>query len=667
MFGPDAARVDLADVHGRVRCAAPPPSSSPPSSHSARRRPPPTESDGPTTRLRRAVADDRTTTTPTPTPTATPRAADPTARATPTARRLARRQRLGQRVRRRLEQRRLLRRGGRVRPEPVRRPWSAQQQPSRCRGRRASSPWPPGHRRDEPPAGPDASPEPVGRVIPTWTEPLAAAASRVVGGPLGAARGRRAQPVLDAAARGAARSPSPSWRSAGWEVAVPAAVQDGRRARAGLAQQPPVRGDVLLGHHSALRHRAPRQRSRAVPRLVGAGPGHATEQVRYMEYPVLTGFFQYANARLAAGMARDWSRSTPWLPSALRSSSTSPSPRSGWRSAWLVSVWAVCRLPARAAVGRRARRAAPRWWWCTCSPTSTARRRVRGAALLALPGAGPVLAGVLLGLGGAAKLYPLLLLLPLLVLCWRCAGATWPGGGHRRWRRSVTWAVVNLPVALAWTAGWWEFFQLNRERARRPRLALVRRLLLHRLARVRRRARRRRGPDAAQRRRSPRCSSRRAPAWPCSCAAAPRPPRLAQLAFLVVAAFLLVNKVWSPQYSLWLVPLAVLALPRWRLLLAWMTPTPGLGAADVVLPRARGARASAARLVLRRRRCPRRRGGGADRAGGAERPAAGRRTRSARPVTPGWRRVDDPEWPARRARAPAHRRPPPVLSPSAPR
>jgi hypothetical protein len=28
--------------------------------------------------------------------------------------------------------------------------------------------------------------------------------------------------------------------------------------------------------------------------------------------------------------------------------------------------------------------------------------------------------------------------------------------------------------------------------------------------------------------------------------------------------------VWSPQYSLWLVPLAVLALPRWRLLLTWM-------------------------------------------------------------------------------------------------
>ncbi len=39
----------------------------------------------------------------------------------------------------------------------------------------------------------------------------------------------------------------------------------------------------------------------------------------------------------------------------------------------------------------------------------------------------------------------------------------------------------------------------------------------------------------------------------------------------MVAAFLLVNKVWSPQFSLWLVPLAVLALPHRRILLAWMT------------------------------------------------------------------------------------------------
>lgn len=52
---------------------------------------------------------------------------------------------------------------------------------------------------------------------------------------------------------------------------------------------------------------------------------------------------------------------------------------------------------------------------------------------------------------------------------------------------------------------------------------------------------------------------------------APQRPRVAQLALLVVAAFLLTNKVWSPQFSLWLVPLAVLALPHRRVLLAWMT------------------------------------------------------------------------------------------------
>jgi len=49
----------------------------------------------------------------------------------------------------------------------------------------------------------------------------------------------------------------------------------------------------------------------------------------------------------------------------------------------------------------------------------------------------------------------------------------------------------------------------------------------------------------------------------------PLTPRVAELVFLIVAAFLLVNKVWSPQYSLWLVVPAALAVPRWRLVLGW--------------------------------------------------------------------------------------------------
>ena len=38
--------------------------------------------------------------------------------------------------------------------------------------------------------------------------------------------------------------------------------------------------------------------------------------------------------------------------------------------------------------------------------------------------------------------------------------------------------------------------------------------------------------------------------------------------FALVAVFLLVGKVWSPQFTLWLLPLAVLAWPGWPLVVA---------------------------------------------------------------------------------------------------
>jgi uncharacterized membrane protein len=39
--------------------------------------------------------------------------------------------------------------------------------------------------------------------------------------------------------------------------------------------------------------------------------------------------------------------------------------------------------------------------------------------------------------------------------------------------------------------------------------------------------------------------------------------------FLTVAAFAITNKVYSPQFVVWLIPLAVLARPRWRDFLWW--------------------------------------------------------------------------------------------------
>ena len=50
---------------------------------------------------------------------------------------------------------------------------------------------------------------------------------------------------------------------------------------------------------------------------------------------------------------------------------------------------------------------------------------------------------------------------------------------------------------------------------------------------------------------------------------APRRPRLGQVLFLTVVAFLITNKVYSPQYALWLLPLIALARPRWREVLIW--------------------------------------------------------------------------------------------------
>ena len=46
-------------------------------------------------------------------------------------------------------------------------------------------------------------------------------------------------------------------------------------------------------------------------------------------------------------------------------------------------------------------------------------------------------------------------------------------------------------------------------------------------------------------------------------------PRLEQLAFLVLAAFVLSNKVYSPQFVIWLVPLVLLARPRVGEFVVW--------------------------------------------------------------------------------------------------
>src|SRR5205085_442781 len=74
----------------------------------------------------------------------------------------------------------------------------------------------------------------------------------------------------------------------------------------------------------------------------------------------------------------------------------------------------------------------------------------------------PGVAGVLLGLGIAAKLYPLFFFWPLLLLCIRT-------GKIKQFAVSLsaavaTWLIVNGPVRLAAPDAWWEFFRNSRER-----------------------------------------------------------------------------------------------------------------------------------------------------------------------------------------------------------
>ncbi|PSK95498.1 putative membrane protein [Murinocardiopsis flavida] len=173
--------------------------------------------------------------------------------------------------------------------------------------------------------------------------------------------------------------------------------------------------------------------------------------------------------------------------------------------------------------------------------------------------------GVLIGLAVAAKFYPFLVFGPLFVLLARHLLRRWRGLPDEAGATSVgdflrplggaaaAWAAVNVPVLVAAPAAWATFFTFSRERPAdwgsvyfalgelglfdTGDLDRINFLGTAQLVVV--------------------CAgvallavlARRRPSWE-------------QLILLVVAGFLITNKVWSPQFVLWLLPLAVLAWPR---------------------------------------------------------------------------------------------------------
>jgi uncharacterized membrane protein len=311
-----------------------------------------------------------------------------------------------------------------------------------------------------------------------------------------------------------------------------------------------------------------------------------------MDYPVVTGYGLWVLAKLTnryLGLAGSLGVSGPSivqpskLPTALPEVVFFDIVAVTMVLAWLAVVWAV----------HRQRRSRP--WDAALVAISPVLAfhiftgvdawavGLTALGMCALARGRPVGAGVLIGLGCAAKVYPVLILLPVLLVAWRRSRRAegplrlgdWDGG--REWAIAgrvvgaaiLAWTAVNLPVAVFQTPGWLEFLRYGVSRRVEPDSVWYALSSFTGWP----------GFDGVLK---PGQSPIRLDMVAIGCfalccgalvvltARAPRSPRLASLCFLLVAAALLVSKAPNPQFSLWLVPLAVLALPHWRLLLTWM-------------------------------------------------------------------------------------------------
>ncbi|MFC8289737.1 glycosyltransferase family 87 protein [Streptomyces sp. NPDC057242] len=368
-------------------------------------------------------------------------------------------------------------------------------------------------------------------VIPTHRDEVAAAGSELIGGPYG----RRALP-------GTGRL-SP--------VRVVALVAIGMFALGMVQKLPCYNWAWFRGTTSQYTHACYSD----IPHLF-SGRGFADGLVPYfdrlpggipfLEYPVLTGLFMEVAAWMTPGGDTTEREQTYWLVNA--------------------GLLMVCAAVLAVCVARTHRRRPWDGLLVALAPSLALTATINwdllavaltAAAVLMWARSRPLAFGVLLGLATAAKLYPVLLLLPLLLLCWRAG--KWRAYGAAVLGFAGAWLVVNLPVMLLAPEGWKQFYLFSRQRnvdfgsvwllvSQRtgttitPDRANLYALLLMGMAVI---------------------------ALAYLAFMAPRRPRFVQLAFLAVAAFVLVNKVYSPQYVLWLVPLAVLARPRWRDFLIW--------------------------------------------------------------------------------------------------
>ncbi len=270
----------------------------------------------------------------------------------------------------------------------------------------------------------------------------------------------------------------------------------------------------------------------------------------YLEYPVGTGVFMYISAVITGWVLPlypDGYRAffdvnvillfVPFVVTVVATALTSP--KDPWRAAMIVF--------------------APTMIFAATINWDLIPIALVALAFLAWSKEKPTLTGVLLGLAIASKFYPIFLLFGFILLAWK----------SNSWRPTLTMIAatiftvltVNIPFAIANFEGWIHFYTFNFGRSidfgsfwyavtqiglpTIPNNLLnfastaVFVLLLVGIAILVKKA--------------------------------PNSPNIAQISFLILAAFVITNKVYSPQYVLWLVPLAVLARPNWRDFLIWQT------------------------------------------------------------------------------------------------
>ena len=155
------------------------------------------------------------------------------------------------------------------------------------------------------------------------------------------------------------------------------------------------------------------------------------------------------------------------------------------------------------------------------------------------------ISAIWLGVSIATKFFPLVLLLPIAVIFYRKRQIK--TAMQYLFTTFIIWGAINIPIALIYFDGWWRFFKLNLERGEDfgsiwyglslldfkisnlnliyPALTiLLFTLLTYYLFRLK------------------------------------QTPTLAAVALFAVVIFTTFSKVYSPQYVLWLTPLAVIAL-----------------------------------------------------------------------------------------------------------